>query len=126
MILKIDFSADIPVYRQIRNEIVLGIADGRLKPGEKLPSLRTLAIETGINMMTADKAYRLLKQEGYIIIDRRSGATVSGGANDAVTLQTKNELRLLISQLKLTGVTKSEILNLCSELYDTMNKGEKE
>lgn len=74
MILKLDFSSDIPIYQQIRNQIVLSVADGTIRPGEKLPSMRTLAAESGINMMTVNKAYQLLKQEGYLIIDRRNGA----------------------------------------------------
>ena len=75
MLLQLDFTSDVPIYQQIRNQVVLAIASGRLDPGDKLPTIRTLAEEAGINMMTASKAYQLLKQEGYIPTDRRSGAT---------------------------------------------------
>ena len=78
MILRLDFSNEIPIYMQIRNQIVTGIADGGLKPGERLPAIRALADESGINMMTVSKAYQLLKQEGYIAADRRSGACDHG------------------------------------------------
>ena len=78
MLLQLDFSSDLPIYLQIRNQIVLGIASGALVPGERLPTIRTLADEAGVNMMTVSKAYQLLKQEGYIHTDRRSGAVVSG------------------------------------------------
>ncbi len=71
MLLRIDFSSETPIFQQIRNQIVLGIAEGRLPPGEKLPTIRGLSSEIGINMMTVNKAYQLLKQEGYIIADRR-------------------------------------------------------
>lgn len=70
MLLQLDFSSDVPIYQQIRNQVVLAIASGRLEPGEKLPTIRALAEEAGINMMTASKAYQLLKQEGYITTDR--------------------------------------------------------
>ena len=76
MLLHLDFNSEIPIYVQIRNQIVLGIAEGKLLAGEKLPTIRALSEECGINMMTVSKAYQLLKQEGYIHTDRRSGATV--------------------------------------------------
>lgn len=76
MVICIDEISDIPIYKQIRNQIVLGISDGRLKPGEQLPTVRALAEEMGINSMTVNKAYSLLKQEGYIFTDRRNGARV--------------------------------------------------
>ena len=76
MLLQLDFNSDVPIYQQIRNQIVLGIAQGGLEPGQRLPTIRALAEEAGINMMTVSKAYQLLKQEGYIQTDRRLGATV--------------------------------------------------
>ncbi len=80
MLLTFDFSSDTPLYIQLRNQIIIGIADGRLISGEKLPTVRALAEESGINTMTVSKAYQLLKQEGYITTDRRSGATAAPGA----------------------------------------------
>ena len=82
MLLQLDFSSDLPIYLQIRNQIVLGIAGGKLAPGERLPTIRALADEAGVNMMTVSKAYQLLKQEGYISTDRRSGAVVSETAQN--------------------------------------------
>ena len=76
MIISINEMSEIPIYQQIRNQIVQGISDGRLSPGEQLPTVRGLAEEIGINSMTVNKAYSLLKQEGYIFADRRSGARV--------------------------------------------------
>ena len=73
MLLQLDFSSDLPIYLQIRNQIVLGIASGALVPGERLPTIRTLADEAGVNMMTVSKAYALLREEGYIRADRRGG-----------------------------------------------------
>ena len=65
MLLHLDFSCDVPIYVQIRNQIVLGIAKGKLSAGEKLPTIRALSEECGINMMTVSKAYQLLRQEGF-------------------------------------------------------------
>lgn len=124
MLLKLDFSIDTPIYLQIRNQIVLGIADGRLKAGEKLPPIRTLASETGINTMTVNKAYQLLKQEGFIITDRRLGAMVNPERSPSATtsLIEHKELRLLISEFYVNGISKEELLDACSAIYDSLTK----
>lgn len=124
MLLKLDFSIDIPIYMQIRNQIVMGIANGSLKAGEKLPPIRTLASETGINTMTVNKAYQLLKQEGFIITDRRLGAMVNPdrSPNPTSSLTEHKELRLLLSEFYVNGVSKEELLNACSVIYDSLSK----
>ncbi len=119
MLLHLDFNSDVPIYQQIRNQIVLGIADGSLSPGQRLPTIRALADEAGINMMTVSKAYQLLKQEGYIQTDRRSGAVVrprQGAAGPS--RDTVEGLRLRLSELRLAGLDREEILELCAKLYD--------
>ncbi|HHW48788.1 MAG TPA: GntR family transcriptional regulator [Clostridiaceae bacterium] len=120
MLLKLDFSSDVPIYLQIRNQIVMGIAEGKLSPGEKLPTVRALAVESGINVMTVNKAYALLKQEGYILADRRSGAIINPDIAKPgfISDKTKNDLKLVISEIKLAGVSREELLNLCGQLYD--------
>lgn len=120
MLLSLDFHSDTPIYLQIRNQIVLGIGSGQLSPGERLPTIRALAEEAGINMMTASKAYQLLKQEGYITTDRRSGATVRL-RTDAVSSpapETVEGLRLRLCELRLAGLSREDILALCRKLYD--------
>lgn len=128
MLLKLDFALDTPIYLQIRNQIVLGIANGDLKPGEKLPPIRTLAIETGVNTMTVNKAYQLLKQEGYLITDRRLGAMINPARvpEQQPPLTEHPGLKLLLSELYVNGITKEELLTACSKLYDELNKREKE
>ena len=117
MILNFDFHSDVPIFMQIRNQIVIGIAEGKLKPGEQLPTIRALADESGINMMTVSKAYQILKQEGYITTDRRSGARVALKDDKAVNEKTMQQLRLAISELRLSGMKEEEILSLVSGLY---------
>ena len=117
MLLRLDFSSDVPIYQQIRNQVVAAIASGQLRPGEKLPTIRALAEEAGINMMTASKAYQLLKSEGYITTGRRDGATVrlpEVGAGP----ETIDGLRLRICELRLAGMGKEEILELCGKIFD--------
>ena len=118
MILKLDVTGELPIYQQIRNQIVMGIASGQLQAGEKLPTIRALADEMGINMMTVSKAYRLLKQEGHITTDRRGGTIISASQAGQVPQSVLEGLQLHLCELRLAGVSKSDALRLCSELYD--------
>ena len=124
MILTLDFSGDTPIYMQIRNQIVVGIAGGQLRSGEKLPTIRTLSDQFGINMMTVNKAYQLLKQEGYIITDRRAGAMVKGSLSDGLPAAAQEQLKLFISEAKMHHVSKDELLALCADIYDILEGGE--
>ena len=81
MYLEIDFNSDEAFYVQLYHQIIIGIATSRLQEGDTLPSVRQLADEVGINMHTVNKAYSLLKQEGYIRLDRRYGAVIAVDAD---------------------------------------------
>ena len=122
MILKLDFASEVPIYLQIRNQIMLGVADGRLKPGDRLPTIRALADESGVNIMTVNKAYALLKSEGVIVADRRSGARIKEQrcSNRPVGLNEKtlSSLRLVIAEAKLSGMDREAFLRLCEGEFD--------
>ena len=118
MLMTFDFSSSVPLYQQLRNQVVIGIAEGKLKPGEKLPTIRTLAVESGINMMTVSKAYQLLKQEGYIETDRRSGAVITSGKIIHFPKEKEESLRLVLSEMRLAGMKKEDVLRLCERLYE--------
>ncbi len=122
MLLRLDFSGGVPVYQQIRNQIVSAIAAGQLAPGEKLPTVRALAEECGINMMTASKVYQLLKAEGYITTGRRDGAVVRLQPGD-VKPETMEGLRLRVCELRLAGLGRDEVLKLCGDIYDKEVEG---
>ena len=93
MLIEVDFAGDIPIYTQVRDQIVIGIAAGLLLPDEPLPSVRRLAADIGINVHTVNKAYAQLRDEGYIRMDRRSGAEVAPPLEKSpsylATLETK-------------------------------------
>lgn len=123
MVLAIDDSSDIPIYQQLRNQIVLGISDGRLRPGEQLPTVRALAEEIGVNAMTVNRAYQVLKQEGYIVTDRRNGAKVRmefpGGGS--LSAEAEETLRRIISEAKIAGMTQEKFIEVC-RCYFSDNK----
>ncbi len=77
MILRIDQTSSEPVYLQIRDQIVAAIARGELRPADRLPSVRALAGDLGINLHTVNKAYALLRDEGYLLMRGRSGAIIA-------------------------------------------------
>ncbi len=123
MLLKLDFSSDQPIYMQIRNQMVLAVARGELRPGERLPTIRALAEECGINMMTANRAYQQLRQEGYIVTDRRLGTVVASVKDTAGPRpETVEALRLHLGELRLSGVGLDEALALCRKLYEEGTK----
>ncbi len=113
MIMKLDFAGSVPIYQQIRDQIVQAVADGTFKDGDRLPTIRALAGEIGV------KAYQLLKQEGYIITDRRSGAVVqcARGRKEALEHEIGKELELLIAEAKIAGISRQEFLELCGKIY---------
>ncbi|MGC7102794.1 GntR family transcriptional regulator [Amycolatopsis lurida] len=76
MYLTVDLESDVPIYQQIRDRIVEAIARGEAKEGDVLPSTRRLAVYFGINFLTVGKAYDLLRRQGIIQIDRKSGAVI--------------------------------------------------
>lgn len=90
MYLEIDFNSDEAFYVQLCNQIIIGIATSKLQEGDALPSVRQLADEIGINMHTVNKAYALLRQEGYIRLDRRTGAVI---AVDADKIKANGEMK---------------------------------
>ena len=117
MLLRLDFSIDTPIYQQIRNQIVRGIAAGDLAPGQQLPTIRALAVDCGINMMTVSKAYALLKQEGYIQTDRRCGTTVSAKKPETLPVPVRDNLLLALSEAKAAGAAEPDILALVKEVF---------
>ena len=119
MVICIDEVSEIPIYKQIRNQIVLGISDGRLQPGEQLPTVRALAEEIGINSMTVNKAYALLKQEGYIVTDRRNGARIRNEFDQGKYLSqaSLDNLQQIISEANIRGFSKEEFFQLCEKYF---------
>lgn len=122
MIIELDMEIDTPIYVQLRNQIVKGIGRGELKLGEKLPTVRQLADEAGVNSMTVNKTYQILKAEGYIKTDRRQGAFVSDNINMNAEFREKleSELELLSAEASVTGMDKKEFLKMCEDIYSKM------
>ena len=99
MMIELDFNSDEALYIQLRNQIIVGIATTRFKEGDALPSVRQLAEMIGINMHTVNKAYTVLKQEGYVKVDRRRGAVIAVDIDRIRAIEEmKKELRVLLAK----------------------------
>ena len=128
MLITLDTTSSIPIYVQLRNQIVTGIGRGELKAGEHLPTVRQLAADAGVNTMTVNKTYQLLKAEGFIEIDRRQGATVCPLRQEAEVYREKleKELELLSAEACLKGMGREEFLELCGDIFGQMRPAAEE
>ncbi|MFQ6806433.1 MAG: GntR family transcriptional regulator [Lachnospiraceae bacterium] len=128
MLITLDTTSSIPIYVQLRNQIVTGIGRGELKAGEHLPTVRQLAADAGVNTMTVNKTYQLLKAEGFIEIDRRQGATVCPSRQEAEVYREKleKELELLSAEACLKGMGREEFLELCGDIFGQMRPAAEE
>lgn len=119
MIIEIDFNSEEAIYLQLRNQIVLGIATSQFHEGDSLPSVRQLADTIGINMHTVNKAYTVLKQEGFVKVDRRRGAVIAIDVDKMQTLEElKKVLQVILAESRCKNITREEIHELIDEIYE--------
>lgn len=119
MLLEIDTHNQMPIYQQIYNQLILGIATNKLQPGENLPSVRQMADEIGVNMMTVSKAYTLLKNDGYILTDRRNGTKVAEKQflTDPFQERFLKALELLLAEASIHQVSETIIQEKVKQIY---------
>ncbi len=119
LIIEIDFNSDEAIYMQLRNRIIMGIATSELREGDSLPSVRNLADNIGINMHTVNKAYTVLKQEGFIQLDRRRGAVIAVDIDKLQALEDmKQNLRIILAKGICKNITEEEVHALVGEIFD--------
>ena len=119
MVIDIDFNSDEAIYVQLMNQIIMGIATSRLQEGDTLPSVRQLADTIGFNMHTVNKAYSLLRQEGFVTIDRRRGAIIALDVDKIKALEEmKQNLMVALARGCCKNITRAEVHNLIDEIFD--------
>ncbi len=119
MLISIDFNSDEAFYMQLRNQIIMGIATSEIRDGENLPSVRDLADTVGINMHTVNKAYTILKQEGYLKLDRRHGAVVSVDVDRQRAIEElRTQLREAVARAVCRNVSEKEINAILNEVVE--------
>ena len=123
MLIEIDFNSEEALYVQLQNQIIMGIAMDLIKEGDALPSVRQLADTVGINMHTVNKAYTVLKQEGFIRLDRRKGAVIALDVDKAEAhLKMRENLRILLAKGCCKNVTRGEVHALVDDIFDEYGK----
>ena len=118
MIIEIDFNSEEALYMQLYKQIVMGIATSQYREGEPLPSVRQLADTIGINMHTVNKAYTVLKQDGFVKVDRRRGAVIAVDIDKIRAMEEmQRELRVVLAKAHCKNISKEEVYACIDEIY---------
>ena len=120
MLIVVDPSSGVPVFRQVMDQVRFHIASGLLRPGDELPATRSLSAELGVNPMTISKAYNLLERDG--VLERRPGRPLVVAAMDATEIelakadQLRESLGEAVRVARQLGVSADEALRIFREL----------
>lgn len=120
MFLTIDFNSDTPIYIQLKQQIIEGIASGEIKEGESLPSVRQMAEDIGINLHTVNKAYTLLKNDSFILMDRRNGAVINKKENmiqNEYIDKLTEDMTPIVAETFCRGIGEREFLDTCQKIF---------
>ena len=119
MYIQIDFNSENALYMQLRDQIIMGIATRTLHEGDALPSVSQLAETIGINMHTVNKAYSVLRQEGFIRLDRRKGAVIAIDADKIRAVAELQEvLKVTLAKGYCKNITREEVHALVNDIFD--------
>ena len=120
MVIRVDFNSDEALYSQLCNQIIMGIASSTIQEWENLPSVRELADDIGINMHTVNKAYSILKQEGYLKVDRRKGAVISLDVNSyKAQVELMEALSVVLARAACKNISRQEVHEAVDKIYDS-------
>ncbi len=124
MRIVIDFNSPEAIYIQLRNQIVMAIAQNQLQNGDSLPSVRTMAQDLGVNLHTVNKAYAMLRQEGYLTLERRRGAVVCVRVEEKhrEVSQINQHMEMIVAQAICKDISREEMLRIVDEMYQTFQE----
>ena len=119
MLIELDFISEEAIYIQLRNQIIMGIATSKVHEGDSLPSVRQLADRIGVNMHTVNKAYSVLKREGYISLDKRRGAVIALDIDKMEEMEEmRRQLRIVLARGCCKNISRQEVHELVDEIFD--------
>ncbi|WP_404330051.1 GntR family transcriptional regulator [Mesobacillus maritimus] len=124
MIIHIEPQADTPIYTQLTNQIIEGIARGAMRPGDSLPSVRALAGDLGVNMHTVNKSYHELEKRGIIRIIPKSGAVIQSPVR--VTKDSpqyehiSGDLKTVIAEALVLGIEAEQLEDLVTSIIQDL------
>lgn len=127
MFIEIEPDSSIPIYQQLAQQIIEGVASGQLKPGKALPSVRAFAADLGMNMHTVNKAYHYLEEKKMIEIIPKKGVFIHPqGVREATAedmARIGRELRPILAEALCLKVDESELLLLAEKLIKDIKEG---
>jgi GntR family transcriptional regulator len=124
MFIRIEPESDIPIYQQITNQIIKGIARGSIQRGDSMPSVRAFAADLGVNMHTVNKSYHQLEKKGILQIAPKSGAviTIPQDFNESFFMRLKDEYKPLIAESLVVGMSSEQILRLVTSIIEDLKR----
>ena len=123
---KLDPRSGVPVYRQIIDQVLGGIAAGSLKPGDQLPTVRQLAVDLAINPNTVVRAYRELEIREVLATQQGTGTFITEKKPQPDELERRRRVAQLAGELLARagaeGITLQELLDYFNELQNEQNR----
>ena len=113
-----NFKSDLPIYSQLVEQIKLGIVSGIFKPGERLASVRDMAMEAGVNPNTMQRALQELEREGMVYSQRTSGRFVTEDEaviDNAKKNRAAEQIKSFLEAMSKLGYGRDEIISLLEE-----------
>lgn len=101
----LDYSSGVPVYRQIIDQIIFGIASGQLKLGEQLPTVRALAVELKVNLNTVSKAYKELEIRNILETQQGTGTFINKTENIMPEKEREDKLKDICMQFSSVALS---------------------
>jgi DNA-binding transcriptional regulator YhcF (GntR family) len=120
MFIEIETNSAVPIYLQLAQAIIEGVARGELKPGDSMPSVRAFAADLGMNMHTVNKAYHYLEEKEFIQIVQKKGVFIhENGVRKATStdrVRLVKELRPIIAEALCLQLSQEEIEQLVRDI----------
>lgn len=114
----IDIQSKVPIFEQLKKQILEFISIGILLPNDKLPSVRSLATDIGVNPNTVSKAYQELENQGYIYSVKGKGCFIADNQTDQLIKDDKLEdFKGCVIEMKKHQITKVKLLKIIEEVY---------
>jgi GntR family transcriptional regulator len=100
---RLDAASGVPFYRQVIDQVLLAVADGRLAPGTQLPTVRQLAVDLSVNLNTVAKAYREMEIRGIVDTQQGTGTFVAERPSPGGAAERRKALERLVDELLAKG-----------------------
>lgn len=117
--LNIDKRSRVPIYEQVKNQIIMLIRLGVFKPNSQLPSIRSVALDTGLNVNTIKRAFSDLEADGviYSLPGRGSFVSSTGIKNKNIFKKAMDEVKVSVENAKAKGIPQEECIKLIEQIY---------